>query len=142
MKSIIKNSIAVLCLFATSINAQEIIPIEGNSKRPFLNENIKRGELLKPDFVSDMTPEQRSAIKELILVKNKQITQLDNRLNEKQSQLQTLELSDKPKLKSINKIIDEIGKLIVARMKTEAAYKQKIRNLLTEKQRTEFDLNQ
>ena len=139
MKSIVISIIAILCLFASSMHAQEIVPFGGNSKQPFLNENIKQREVLN-FFVPDMTPEQRMEIEALILAKNKQIIQLDNRLNEKQTQLQTLESSAKPNLKSINKIIDEIGKLFVSRMKTEAACTQKIRSLLTEKQRIEFDL--
>ena len=150
MKSIV-ISMAVLCLFATNMNAQEIVPFGGNGKRPFLNENIKRADLLRlgssfseqliNDYsVSDMTPEQYSAIKELVLSKNKRVLQLNNQLNEKQAQLQTLESSEKPDLKSINKIIDEIGTLIVSRMKTEAECKQKVRNVLTDEQRIEFDL--
>jgi len=152
MKAIV-TSIMVLCLLAVNINAQELIPFGGNGRRPVLNENIKRGDMLRLGsalaehqvlgcVVSDLTSEQLSAIKELVLAKDKQMIQIKNRLNEKKAQLITLESSDKPDLKSINKTIDEIGALIVSRIKAEAECKQKIRNILTEEQRVEFDLGQ
>ena len=152
MKAIV-TYITVLCLFAANINAQDLIPFGGNNRRPFLNDNIKREEMLRLGsafaerqilgcLVSDITPEQHSTIKELVLAKDKQMIQLNNQLKEKKAQLKTLESSDKPDLKSIHKTIDEIGALIVSRMKAEAECKQKIRNILTEEQRVEFDLGQ
>lgn len=151
MKAIRTSLIAALCLCAAIINAQELVPFGGNSKRPFLNENTKRGEMLRAAFaeqpiecfgISDLTPEQHAAIKESVLAKNKKVIQLNNQLNEKQAQLQSLESSDKSDLKSINKVIDEIGALIASRMKAEAECKQKIRSVLSEEQRVEFDLKQ
>ena len=153
MKTIVTGSIAILCMFVYSVNAQELSPFTGNSRRPFLIDNIRQDDLQRLGaelseqqvmgcFVSNLTLEQRSAIKTLVLTKNKQKLQIDNKLNEKRAQLKSLESSEKPKLKSINKIIDEIGALIISRMKVEADCKQKIRNILTEEQRVEFDLNQ
>ena len=152
MKTIVTNCFAILCMFVSNINAQELTPFAGNSKRPFLIDKIRQDDLRRVGaelteqqvmgcFVSNLTPEQRSAIKTLVLAKDKQDIRINNKLNEKRVQLQTLESSDKPNIKSIHKIIDEIGALIVSQMKVEAECKQKIRNILTEEQRVEFDLN-
>ncbi len=133
------------------VNAQERIPFDSNDKRPVLNENIRQSDLLrlKPqllerasqnDIVSDLTPEQKSKISDLILERDKQLLQAKNMLAEKEARLKTLESSDDVNMKSINKTIDEIGALIIKQMKTKAEYKQKIRQILTEKQRVEFDL--
>ncbi|MCL1942686.1 MAG: Spy/CpxP family protein refolding chaperone [Candidatus Azobacteroides sp.] len=142
---------SMFLLSAGKVDAQNRVPFDAGNKRPFLNENIKSGELkrmepdlwreiTKNDIVSDLTPEQRSAIKDLITAKDKQLIQINNQLNEKKAYLRTLETSDNADLKSIDKTIDEIGALLVSQMKTEAECRQKIRSLLTEDQRIEFDL--
>jgi Spy/CpxP family protein refolding chaperone len=96
--------------------------------------------LLSEEFISDLTPQQYAEIKELILNKNKILIQTENELNEKKALLKTLETSDNPNMKSIDKLIEEIGSLIVTQMRANAECTQKIRSLLTEEQRVEFDM--
>ena len=80
------------------------------------------------------------SLKKLIRTEQlKERTQTDNLLKEKRAKLESLQTADKPDLKEINKVIDEITALQAQKMKSQAASRQKIRSLLTEEQRALFD---
>ncbi len=90
---------------------------------------------LAPKF----TEEQKTAMKSLRFEIEKEMLQIHNQLGEKKAQLKTLQQVDKPDMKSINSKIDEITALQNKAMKLKAANHAKLRALLTEEQRLEFD---
>ena len=89
--------------------------------------------------IADLTDDQISKIKDIRLNEQKQSMQLQNQISEKNAKLRTLETADKADLKEINKVIDETMKLQGDAKKLQAESKQKIRTLLTEEQRIQFD---
>ena len=90
---------------------------------------------LAPKF----TEEQKTAMKSLRFEIEKEMLQIHNQLGEKKAQLRTLQQVDKPDMKSINSKIDEITALQNKAMKLKAANHAKVRALLTDEQRLEFD---
>lgn len=143
---LITVQLAMIDLFS-----QERIPVDSSIERPVLNDNINREKLLKAgnsikesvsceETISNLSSQQYTEIKELMLKKNKELIRFENQMNEKKAFLRTLETSDNPSMKSINKLIEEIGKMTVSQMKVDADYVQRIRKLLTEEQRIEFDM--
>jgi len=90
---------------------------------------------LAPKF----TEEQKTAMKNLRFEVEKEMLQIHNQLGEKKAQLKTLQQVDKPDMKSINSKIDEITALQNKAMKLRAANHAKVRALLTDEQRLEFD---
>jgi len=86
-----------------------------------------------------MNDKQREEIQKIRTEQLKERTQSRNLLNEKRAKLETLQTADKPNMKAINKVIDEIAAIQAQQMKSQAASRQKIRNLLTEEQRVQFD---
>ncbi len=90
---------------------------------------------LAPKF----TEEQKTAMKSLRFEIEKEMLQIHNQLGEKKAQLKTLQQVDKPDMKSINSKIDEITALQNKAMKLKAANHAKVRALLTDEQRLEFD---
>ena len=147
-----KNEIIIvlatlLNIFSPKAKSQEPIPIDRSSRPPVLNENIRGEELLQsndnrlPEYIfSEITPQQKEMINSLTVERDKRLKQINRELFDKWTQLRTLELAEKPEIKSIHKTINGIGTLIIKQMKVEAECKQKIRRILTEKQRIEFDL--
>lgn len=139
--------IAVFALFYTAANAQESLP--RNDRRPVLIDDINRDLLINlnkdnaytvPGIpVDNITASQNEQLRAVRTEKQKQLNRLDNQLAEKRAQQRTLETQDKPSMKAINKLIDEQAELLINKMKIEAEYKQKIRSILTEEQRVEFD---
>lgn len=89
--------------------------------------------------VSDLTDEQKQQIRTVEISMQRTVVQVNNQLAEKQARQHTLEAQDKPDMKAINRCIDEQVKLIADKLKAEAEFKQKVRTLLTEEQRVEFD---
>jgi Spy/CpxP family protein refolding chaperone len=90
--------------------------------------------------ILNLSPDQKSKMKELRTQMNKETIQLRNQIREKHARLLTLEMADKADLTAINTAIDEIQALKTKMMKLQAAHKQEIRKLLTPEQRVEFDL--
>ena len=136
-----------IVLFFTAmmtIHAQE--PVSQQSyRRPVLVDDI-RGErilsLRQDNFLVDnlqLNEKQREQITKFQAEMQKELDKLNRQLREKETQLQTLETQPAVKMKTINKNIDEQAKLIGKQMKLKAEYKQKIRALLSEEQRTVFD---
>jgi hypothetical protein len=150
-KTIVLIFLITVQLTLIDLFSQERIPVDSSIEKPVLNDNINRENLLKAgksvkeilsceETISNLSSQQHTEIKELMVKKNKKLIRFENQLNEKKALLRTLETSDNPSLKSIYKLIEEIGKLSVAAMKVDADYIQQIRKLLTEEQRLEFDM--
>ncbi len=90
----------------------------------------------------NLNSEQEKTINEHQMVMQKQISQLMAELKIKRSELNLLEMNDKPDNKKIDKKIDEIGGLMSKMMKEQSAFKLKIRSILTPEQRITFDNRQ
>ncbi len=89
--------------------------------------------------IPDLTKEQAEKIKQLNLQLRKKILPLDAEINEKEAKLQTLRISDKPEIRTMNALIDDISTLRGSIMKLLNETHFDIRKLLTEDQRTIFD---
>jgi len=85
------------------------------------------------------TEEQKSKIKEIHLASFKEMQLLKNQMGELKAKQHTLSTADKPDLNAINVNIDEISKIQGNMMKIRAADHQKIRGLLTDEQKMQFD---
>ena len=131
--------------------AQEQQLLRRSGRQPVLIDDINRDLLINIDKdsfqripgipVSNISTEQREQLQTLQTEKQKKLNQINNQLGEKKAQQRTLEALDKPDMKAINKLIDEKAALLGNKLKIEAEYKQKIRSILTEEQRVEFDAN-
>ncbi|MDR1054262.1 MAG: Spy/CpxP family protein refolding chaperone [Prevotellaceae bacterium] len=90
--------------------------------------------------ISNLTDDQKAKIKAICLSEQKRSLQFCNQMGEKRARLRSLETAYKADIKEINKVIDEIVKFQADIMKLKADSKQKIRDLLTDEQRVEFDV--
>jgi len=89
--------------------------------------------------LGNLDEKQREELQKIRTIQLKESTQFRNLLREKQARLETLQTADKPDMRDINKVIDEIAAIQGQEMKARAANRQKIRSLLTEEQRVRFD---
>ena len=87
----------------------------------------------------NLSQDQKDKIDALRIPHMKEMQQLQNKLRENKAHLKTLESADKPNMADINATIDIIGDLKVSMMKSQAAHKQAIRQLLTDEQKVVFD---
>jgi len=85
------------------------------------------------------TEEQKAKIKEIHLASFKEMQVLKNQMGELKAKQHTLSTTDKPDLNAINANIDEISKIQGKMMKIKAADNQKIRGLLSDEQKMQFD---
>jgi len=140
--------ISIVLFFATAITAvaQELLN-QPENRRPVLVDDVNAERILnirnnarQPNTLEGLSDEQREQIKKLQEeMQKKGLNQLNNQLREKRVHLKALETQDVVNMKAINKNIDEQAKLIAKQMKLKAEYKQKIRAVLNNEQRTRFD---
>jgi len=132
---------------AISANAQETL-MRPESRRPVLVDDVNterilniRQHLRQSDLIEGLglSDEQREQITKLQDEMQTKSNQLNSQLREKQDNLQILEAQKNVNMKAINKNIDEQSKLMTKQMKLQAEYKQKIRAVLNDEQRTRFD---
>jgi Spy/CpxP family protein refolding chaperone len=100
--------------------------------------NFEPGMRLKA--MLNLTDEQFEQIKVLRLENQKKRLPVRNEIGEKKARLKTLTIADKVEMKAINRIIDDIAKLMAKQMKSKTAHHQAIRLLLTDEQRIKFDV--
>lgn len=107
--------------------------------RGYMGANPKK---LVPQLVAQhqLSANQQEAVNALKLDLRKELLQLNNQLAEKEVQLKSLQQLEKPSIKAINSKIDEISSLQNKKMKMIAQSQVKIRELLTDEQRLEYDL--
>lgn len=143
VRSIVTIAIAGLIVLSSNLFAQP----NGRGMRNF--ENCPRTEIDMVDqdetprmrhfMIPDLTEEQEAKIKELRTKHVKEITPLQNELNEKFARLQTLESADKQDMVAINKTIDEIAQIKANLMKKRVTHRAEIATLLTEDQKVFFN---
>jgi Spy/CpxP family protein refolding chaperone len=107
-----------------------------------------KGEMKRTEFhrgqgqrggIPNLTDEQKAKIKDLHLATYKETKPLRNQLGELKAKQRTLTTADKPDMNAINANIDEITKVANQLMKSRAAFRQKVRALLTDEQKMWFD---
>ena len=138
MKTNFVLAIAIIVATSLSVNAQpkRMQPYSGKSPK-------EATQVLRPDgftkSMESLDEKQREEMKKIRTAQLKESVQTRNRLKEKRAKLELLQTADKPDMKEINKVIDEIASIQAQEMKAQAASRQKIRSLLTEEQRIYFD---
>jgi len=140
-KSSIKNclmSIAIAAVTSLTIYAQpqRMQPYSGKSPQE-VRQVIRTESLSTPE--GSLNDKQREEIKKIRMEQLKERTKTRNLLREKRAKLEVLQTADKPDMKEINKLIDEIAAIQAQELKSQAASRQKIRSLLTDEQRAVFD---
>jgi Spy/CpxP family protein refolding chaperone len=113
---------------------------QNEGSKAFKEIKTEKGQA-KFDESLKLTEDQKSKMADLRLALKKELLPLKNQLGEKQARMRTLETADKPDMGDINKLIDEIATIKANMAKKQAAHKQDIRKLLTDKQRIIFDDN-
>ena len=131
---------AIVLVMATSLTVhaqpQKMQPYSGKSPREVRQVMPPEGFSMPMQGLDD---KQRGEIRKIRTEQMKERTRTRNLLKEKRAKLEVLQTADQPDMKEINKVIDEIASIQAQEMKTEAANRQKIRDLLTEEQRVYFD---
>jgi Spy/CpxP family protein refolding chaperone len=89
--------------------------------------------------LGNLDEKQREELQKIRTEQTKERTQFRNQLMEKQAKLEVLQTAEKPDMREVNKVIDEIVAVQAQEMKAQAASRQKIRSLLTDEQRVRFD---
>lgn len=103
-----------------------------------MDKDFERGPRMG-QFIPNLTPEQESLIQETRTKHLKEVTPLRNELGEKRAKLRTLQSADKPDLKEINKLIDEMAALRATIQKKGAAHRAGVSSILTDEQRVHFN---
>ena len=132
-------AIAIAAVTSLTVNAQPQIMQPYSGKSPNETRPVMRVEgFAMPE--GNLNDQQREELKKIRTEQLKERTRTSNLLKEKRAKLETLQTADKPDMKKINKVIDEIAAIQAQHMKAQAASRQKIRSLLTEEQRAYYDV--
>ena len=138
MKTNVLMAIAIAAVTTLTVNAQpqNVRPYSGQNPQEL--QRVIRPEGFAPP-ARNLDDKQREEISKIRTEQIKEQTQTRNLLNEKRAKLEVLQTAEKPDMKEINKVIDEIAAVQAQQMKSQAAIRQKVRSLLTEEQRTYYD---
>ncbi len=131
------STLLVMILFVFTMSAQDQNMIVKRQGQGYMRANP---HMVAPKIIPDLTPEQQKEIESIKIKFQKESLQISNEIREKRAQLRTLEQVDKPNLKAINAKIDEMTNLQNKKLKLIAEHKSKVRSLLTDEQRVQFDL--
>ena len=129
-------ALALVTSLTATAQSQRLQPWSGRSPKEMRDLRPSEGFSLP---VRNLDDKQREEIGKIRTEQVKQRTQTRNLLMEKRAKLEVLQTADKPDMKEIDRVIDEIAALQGQEMKTQAANRQKIRSLLTEEQRANYD---
>jgi Spy/CpxP family protein refolding chaperone len=124
----------VLLLMSAGLNAQ---PEHGMRHESYGRSDSVRHTAMIPDLTED----QQKKISDLKAAQQKAMVNFSNDLAIKKAELQKYRSADKPDMALINKTIDEIGKLRTEMEKKQVSHEMAVRDLLTEEQKTAFDLH-
>jgi len=138
MKTNVLMAIAIAVVTTLAVNAQP------QNVRPYSGQNPQEvRRVMRPEGFAlpsrEIDDKQREEIRKIRAEQLKERTQTRNLLNEKRAKLEVLQTAEKPDMKEINKVIDEIAAVQAQQMKAQAVSRQKIRSLLTDEQRAYYD---
>ena len=139
MKTKVLMAIAIATVTSLTVNAQPQRMQSYSGRSPAEVKPVIRPPQGFAFSIASLDDKQREEINKIRTEQVKERTQTNNLLKEKRAKLEQLQTVDKPDMKEINKVIDEIAALQAKEMKSQADSRQKIRNLLTEEQRTYYD---
>ena len=142
MKTNVLMAIAIASVTSLTLNAQpqRIQPYSGKSPKEVREVRPPQGfNIPEPANAASLNEQQREELKKIRTEQLKERTQTRNLLREKRAKLEVLQTAEKPDMKEINRVIDEIAALQAQEMKIRAANRQKVRSVLTEEQRALFD---
>ncbi|MEQ9166250.1 MAG: Spy/CpxP family protein refolding chaperone [Fulvivirga sp.] len=139
-----KKSIFRMVLLVIMIAGTSVVVNGQHHKGAHDRDDSSRKEFRKMDKdghrgLPDMTDEQKEKVKDLKTSLLKDITPIENELNEKKAKLNTLSAAEKVDKKAIEKTVKEIGELKTKLMLAREFHKQDVRAILTEEQRVVFD---
>jgi Spy/CpxP family protein refolding chaperone len=86
-----------------------------------------------------LTEEQKEEMKSLRLERLKSMTQFKNQQDELKASLATAMSVKDVEVKSVHKLIDQLGKIELEKAKSDVRHQQNIRNILDEEQKVYFD---
>lgn len=132
------NRIKLMTVIAGFVLAA-MLPATSNAQRPGRGNGpgLYRGDSLSE--IPALTPEQRSAIKDLRTAHFRKIDLLSAEIAEKEARMNTLKLAEKADEKAIDRTIDEISKLRGDLMKEREAHHRNVKSLLTDDQKVRYD---
>jgi len=135
-----KTNILMVIVAVTSM----IVNAQPQNVRPYSIQNPQEGRrVMRPEGSAipsmNFDNKQREEMSKIHTEQIKERTQTRNLLQEKRARLEVLQTAEKPDMREINKMIDEIAAIQAQEMKNQSASRQKIRSLLTDEQRTYYD---
>lgn len=138
MKHSWKTGILLAFFFILNLSYSQLVaqPLKRQTEKDY------RGRLENDDKLLrglNLSEEQRQKIEPLLLSFKKQRLEHHLEIQEKQTALSRLEISDKPNQQEINKMIDEIGDKRAEMQKHKSKLNQDIRKELNDEQRIKFD---
>lgn len=87
----------------------------------------------------DLTDEQKEAMSGLRVEYMKQMQAAKNEMAEKKARLRTLTTTEAYNQNAIDKVVDDISKLMATQMKAGIEYRQEVKTILTEEQLVKFN---
>jgi len=139
MKTKVLMSITIGVMMSLAVNAQPQRMQPYSGKSPQEVKQVARPEGFSMPFLKNLDEKQRTELRKIGMEDARESLKTRNLLKEKHAKLEVLQTADKPDMKEINKVIDEIVALQAQEMKAKAVNRQKIRGLLTDEQRVLFD---
>jgi len=136
-ENIMKRSILILLLSAFFIVALVPMVLAQHHKDLMVEKKIKQDNKLFK--VLNLTDEQKTQISDLKLVHQKEMLPLRTELQGKMVELQLFKTEDKPDLKKIDNLIEEVEKIRAKMQKSRVRHQLEIRNILTPEQKRIFD---
>jgi periplasmic protein CpxP/Spy len=130
---------ALLMVVGANLQAQNDGPphLQERSKQEMhqRGQQGKQGEAsLRGPRIPNLSEEQTTQMKAILLESNKERLPLKNQLGEKEARLKTLTTSAAFDAKAVNNVIDEIGNIMNDLMKLKVASDQKVKSILNEEQ--------
>lgn len=138
MKMNVLMVFAITTVMSLTINAQPRRMLSYSDKLIEVNRVFRSRGFTMP--TESLDEKQREEIENIRVEQLKERLQTSNLLREKRVKLKELQTVNTPDMDEINKVIDEMAVLQAQEMKAQAASRQQIRNLLTEKQRVYYDM--
>lgn len=87
----------------------------------------------------DLTDEQKETMSGLKTEHMKQMQAVKNEMAEKKARLRTLSTTEEYNQKAIDKVVDDISKLMATQMKAGIEHRQEVKTILTEEQLVKFN---
>lgn len=139
MKNTVKL-LSTLMLVLVLGSGTNVLAQRGNGQGPGNGQG--RQGFNKPGCALNLTDDQQKKIDALRVKHQKEMLTYRNQLGELHAKMQTLRTAEKTDMNAINSTIEKISGVKTKQMKAREAHRQDVRNLLTDEQKTQFDMRQ